>query len=326
MTSMGTQRLFSASNVTVALLAVGMWASAFLLPVPVPDQPLRVAVPLWPGAEPWVLARAQGRLRPEEVSLIEINWTSAAMRAVGNRVVDAAILSLDEALLQMQQGHPLRILMVTDVSRGADAVLVREMVKDLPDLKGRKAGFEPRTGAARLFSLALREAGISPGEVGQVVLNATELQDARGQLPADAIVCSEPWQQRLLRLGLRPVYDSSRPGAEVVRVLVAHADAVVDHREELLTLVRAHLEWMPRLAGLGRELEPVLRREGVTREEFARILSKIEVPDLEQNRRWLARQDPWLEELWEGLRLDVGERGGPVAGQVFDASFLEVMP
>ncbi len=327
MKTTGQHRLLTPGNLLVVALSAGMWAAAFMLPVPVPAQPLRVAVPLWPGAEPWVMARAEGKLRPDQIKLVEINWTSAAMRAVGNRVVDAAILSLEEALLQIHQGYPLKILMVTDVSRGADALLVNPGIESLADLRGRRIGFEPRTAGTRLLGLALAEAGLSMADIRHVVMNATELQDGGMDRPAEAVVCSEPWRQRLVARGMRPLYDSGKKGAEVVRVLVAHVDAVADHRDELLVLVRAHVEGMPRLAAAGAELEPVLRREGVSAEEFARIMEKMEVPALEQNRRWLACEDGWLESRLEQLRAELlpadGLEPARRAADVFDPWFLE---
>lgn len=330
MANNGSQKLLSSSNVAVMILAACMWVAAFLLPVPVPEEPLRVAVPLWPGAESLVLDRAAGRVQPEEISLIEINWTSASMRAVGNRVVDAAILTLDEALLQIQQGYPLKILLVTDISRGADAVLVSPDIPSIREIRGRKVGYEPRTSGSRLLELAMKEADLPLDSISQVVLNAIEIQDAQSGPPVDVIVCSEPWQQRLKRLGMKSVFDSSRPGAEVVRVLVAHADAIRQNKNALIKLVRAHFDWAPRLAELGDELEPVLRREGVTQEEFFNILKFIKTPSLEQNRRWLSFEDPWLAQTFDSLLVELAlDPASPVtlrAEDVFDPAFLEVLP
>lgn len=329
-TTLDSQRLLSASHVVVLVLAAGMWVAAFLLPVPVPEEPLRVALPLWPGAETLVLERASGKMPPEEINLIEINWTSAAMRAVGNRVVDAAILTLDEALLQIQQGYPLKILMVTDISRGADVVLVQDGIQTLEEMRGKKIGYEPRTSGSRLLGLAMKEAGLPLDVVSPVVLNAIEIQDQQSGPPVDVIVCSEPWQQRLMRLGMKPIYDSSRPGAEVVRVLVAHADALIANQKALGKLVRAHFEWMPRLATLGDELKPVLRREGVSKDEFLRILEMIETPSLEQNQLWLSLKDPWLGNMFQSLQKELSienpEGESPRVEDIFDASFLEVVP
>ena len=58
MHSPDSQPVFAPSNVLAMLLVLVLWAGALLLPVPEQDWPLKVAVGLWPGAEPWVLAPA----------------------------------------------------------------------------------------------------------------------------------------------------------------------------------------------------------------------------------------------------------------------------
>ncbi len=322
------QPVFAPSNVLAMLLVLALWAGALLLPVTEQGKPLMVAVGLWPGAEPWVLAREQGELDPSRVRLVEINWTSAAMRAVGNRVVDAAILSLDEVILQVRQGYPLKVVMVTDISRGADVVLVKPGIRSVTDLRGRRVGYEPRTAGAWLLGRALAEAEVGLGEIHPVVLNPTETQEAFDKLPIDAIVCTEPWPLRLDRL--RPIYDSSRPGAAVVRVLAVHVAALTEHREALMQLVQTHGRWAERLRTGGAALAPVLRREGVSAEGFRDTLTKMDMPGLGQSRLWLRGQDDWLATLFRELQASLpAETPAARAVQpeeVFDASLLEGLP
>ncbi len=328
MHSPDSQPVFAPSNVLAMLLVLVLWAGALLLPVPEQDWPLKVAVGLWPGAEPWVLAHEHGELDTARVRLVEINWTSAAMRAVGNRVVDAAILSLDEVLLQVRQGYPLKVIMVTDISRGADVVLVKPGIASVADLRGRRVGFEPRTAGSRLLGRALAGSGLGLLDIQPVVLNATETQEAFDNLPIDAIVCTEPWPRRLG--GLRAIYDSSQKGAEVVRVLAAHVEVLEEHRAALKDLVLSHRRWAGRLREGEGTLGPVLRREGVTQEDFLRTLEKIEMPSLEQSRLWLSGQDAWLSELFQKLQeeapgQDVPETRILTPEEVFDPSILEEM-
>jgi len=296
-----------------------------LMPTPEGRKPLTVAVGMWPGAEPFVLARDAGELSREKVNLVEINWSSAAMRAVGNRVVDATVLSLDEVVRQVGQGYPLRIVLVTDISRGADAVVVRPEVGSARDLAGRRVGYEPRTAAALMLDRYLASSGLSLPEIQEVPVNPAEVEETFGELTLDAVVLPEPWIQRLRGLQLKVAYDSASPGAEVVRVIAVHEQAVKMHREEVGALVRAHLKWMPRLAGLGAELEPVLRREGVDRATFLAIMAKLEVPSREQNVQWLKGDDSWLLEkmaaMAKHLRLNGGERH-PGFAEMLDASFV----
>jgi NitT/TauT family transport system substrate-binding protein len=300
----GTLKNRKASPLQIALLGVlvlALWAGALVMPMPQARKPLTMAVGMWPGAETFMLARDAGELPRGQVNLVEMSWASAAMRAVGNRVVDATLLSLDEVVRQMSQGYPLRIVLVTDVSRGADAVLAPQRVTEARQLAGLRIGYEPRTAASVILERCLKEGGLTWEQVTEVPINPAEADDSVGELILGAVALSEPWIQRLRHPGLRPVYDSSQPNAEVVRVLVVHEAAVKERREEVGALVKAHLKWMPKLATLGEELEPVLRREGLKREQFLAVLKKLEVPDVTQNKRWLTGEDPWVLQRMEML-------------------------
>ena len=291
---------------------------------------MRVAVGMWAGAEPWILARQAGELNPSQVNLVEINWTSAAMRAVGNRAVDAAVLSVDEVIRQIHQGYPLKIIMVTDISRGADLLMAKPGLDSVAALKGGRIGYEPRTSGAWLLSKALKNSDLKLSEVQPVPLNPAEVEEIFGQLSLDGVVVAEPWKQRMKNLNLNKVYDSSHAGASIVRVLAVHPDSIVEHREALLSVMRAHFKWMPKLAEGGAVLNPILRREGISAEVFGTILSQLETVGLEENRKLLRQENAWLGQLFvdlqEGLVEDPGAGNRLEAGEVFDPSLLEVLP
>lgn len=321
---------FSFGTLALTALVLVLWAAALQVPVPPQEEPLRVAVGMWAGAEPWVLAREAGELKSSQVNLVEMNWTSAAMRAVGNRVVDATVLSLDEVIRQIHQGYPLRIVMVTDVSRGADALMAKPAITNIAGLKGCRIGYEPRTSGAWLLSKALENAHLKLSDVQQVPLNPAEVEEIFQELALDGVVLSEPWRQRLNSLNLKEVYDSSVPGASIVRVLAVHPDALVEHREALISLIQAHFKWMPKLYENGRELSPVLRREGVTAEVFQQVLKNLESVDLARNHRLLSQEEPWLGQLFIELQKWLVEDAESAArldpSEVFDVSLLEELP
>lgn len=322
----------SSGTIVTALLVLTFWVAAMLVPSPIQKEPLRVAVGMWPAAEPWILAREAGDLSSVDINLVELNWNSAAMRAVGNRVVDAAVLSLDEVVRQIHQGYPLKIVMITDISRGADLLLTRPGLNTIAELKGTRIGYEPRTSGAWLLSRALENANLKFSEVQQVPLNPAEVDEVFATLNLDGVVLSEPWRQRIQALNLNLVYDSSRPGSEIVRVLAVHPEALEQHRESLVSLIKAHVKWMPRLdkGGEPELLKPILRRESITAEVFQSILDRIDIVDLARNRQLLRREDAWLGDIF--IKIQKGLVEDTVAAklidpsEVFDPSLLEELP
>lgn len=327
---MSHRPFLSLGTVATVVLALLLWAGALLVPIPTQKEPLQVAVGMWVGAEPWVLAREAGELDPAEINIVEMNWTSAAMRAVGNRVVDAAVLTLDEVIRQIHQGYPLKVVMITDISRGADWVMAKDTIPDVAHLAGCRIGYEPRTSGAWLLDKALHNSGLRLSDVQQVPLNPAEVEEIFHELKLDAVVLSEPWGRRLSSLKLRKLYDSSQTGIPVVRALVVHPDEMETHRSTLVAMLKAHFKWMPHLKQGGPELDPILRREGVSKDELQDILRHIETVDLPHNLKLLKREEPWLGQLFEDLQKNLAEDfagGRPLsAAEVFDTSLLEELP
>lgn len=327
---MSRRSLSSLGTFLIASLVIILWAGALLVPTPAQKEPLRVAVGMWPGNEAWILARDAGDLSFSQVNLIEMNWTSAAMRAVGNRVVDAAVLSLDEVIRQVQQGYPLKIVAVLDVSRGADLLMARQGIGSPQDLKGRRIGYEPRTSGAWLLSKALANADLKLGDVQPVPVNPAEVEEIFDELDLDGVVLAEPWRERMSALNLTKIYDSSVSGASIVRVLAVNPDALSEHREVLKSLVASHFKWMPQLRADSVIPAAVLRREGLTSEVFKEVLQRVESVDLEGNRRLLYQQEPWLGQLFIKLQHDLieGEASAPLVqpSEVFDPRIVEDLP
>ena len=325
-----TQRKTSLAQVlSVTLVTAAMWLGAILMPTPGPRETLTVAVGMWPGAEPLILAREAGDLPPSRINVVEVNWTSAAMRAVGNRVVDAAVLSLDEALRQIGQGYGLRIVLVTDISHGADAVLARKSIRSMEELAGRRVAYEPRTSAALMLERRLRGAQLGMHQIQEVPINPAETEEVFNELTLDAVALSEPWIERLGGLGLRRLFDSSEPWAAIIRVLVVDGEEIEQRPAEVALLVRAHLKWMAKMPTLGAELEPVLRRSGLDREAFLRILAKLELPSREENLQWL-REGGRLVEAMLGIAAELNlppECGTPEGlAAVIDDRFVREAP
>jgi hypothetical protein len=128
---------------------------------------------------------------------------------------------------------------------------------------------------------------------------------------------------------LKILYDSSRPGAEVVRVLAVHKDTLKLHNEEVKALVEAHLKWMPALSTMKTGLDPVLRREGIDAETFHDIVQKLEVPSREQNIQWLTGSDPWLQQKMRMLARELGiSETGQLShlDEVLDPEFVKQTP
>ena len=90
-----------------------------------PESALRIGTNVWIGSEPLYLARELGRLDPTAVQLVEYPSASEVLRAFRNQAIDGMVISLDELFGLAADGLQPRIILVVDVSHGADVVVGR---------------------------------------------------------------------------------------------------------------------------------------------------------------------------------------------------------
>ena len=90
-----------------------------------PETALRIGTNVWIGSEPLYLARELGQLDPAAVQLVEYPSASEVLRAFRNQAIDGMVISLDELFGLAVDGLQPRIILVVDVSHGADVVVGR---------------------------------------------------------------------------------------------------------------------------------------------------------------------------------------------------------
>lgn len=266
-----------------------LWFGVFAWHPPKVAEPLKVAVGVWPGSETLTIARERGILKDDQVRVMELTWTSAAVRAFANHGVDAAVLSLDEALNLRRVSRDARVVMPMDVSDGADALMAPQGTAESTDLRGKRIGVEVRTAGERLLARALEARGISMSEVTLIPLNLAETETALREGEVDAVVTSEPWLTRLRAGGAVTLFDSKQMAGELYRVLVARADVLKERADDVSRLVRAHFKVRDDLAAhlTEAELAVVTRREELSAGQWPQVLASVKLPTADEARRMM---------------------------------------
>jgi NitT/TauT family transport system substrate-binding protein len=311
------------------IFCAGLLALAISIPHPKANRPFTVGVGIWPGAESLILARAKGAFSSEEVQIVEMTWPSAAMRALANGAVDAAVLSLDEALRMRDAGHALRVVLVFDESISGDAVIGKEAIQATSSLKGARVGVDLRTSGMFLLAAALETGGLGVAEVRIVPLSQSEMGAALEEDQVDVVVASYPELVRLTRSGYRLLFEAKDAGIPLLRVLVVSESSLENYRAEIEKVVSAHFELKDEFEKRGSvtQLESILRREGLEEGQFLDCLAGIasksrgdNISLLENAGRELKRISAQVEAR---LRAVEPLRAGLSEGLLTDSSFVE---
>lgn len=252
-----------------------------------PTPPLSVGTIVFPGYELMFLARELGLL-PPDVRLVELLSGTDNLSVLAARQVEAITLTIDEVLSARATGLDLRVVMVFDISEGADAVLARPGIGGLKGLRGRRVGVEDGAMGIVMFDAVLAAAGLGVDDVVKVPITANRGLQLYQQRAIDAVVTFEPWVSQLEQAGAVRLFDSGRVPERIVDVLAVRADALVTHAAPLRRLVHAHFEALAHFRARQEASSRLMAtRLQVPPESVPDAFRGLRLPDAAENRRLL---------------------------------------
>lgn len=258
-------------------------------------NPLRVASNMWPGYEPFYIARHLGYLDEKKVRLIEYTSTSEVIHAFRNETIDGGLVTLDEALQIAQDVPDIRLVLVADISNGADVIMAKPEIKSLKDLKGHRVGAETTALGAYVLLRALQLAGLKREDVVIVPLEFSEQETAFKRGDVDAVVTFEPTRAKLLNAGARQIFDSSRIPGEIVDVLVVRNAYLQAHPENVQLFVKSFYRGQDYFKTNQQDaLQIAAKRENTTAKDVLSSLSLLRIPNANESRNMLMGQPPAL--------------------------------
>lgn len=258
-------------------------------------SPLRIGTNVWIGYEPLYLAKAQGYFDNSPIHLIEFSSATEVIRAFRNGAIEAATLTMDEILLLAQNGLDPQVVLVMDVSNGADVILGQADIKQFKDLNGKRVGVESTALGAYTLSRALAINNMTPADIEIVQLPLNEHEGAFTAGKVDAVTTFEPVKTRLLNTGAKQLFSSAEIPGEIVDVLVVRKSYLDQHPKVVRMLVAQwfnalnYMQTHPRQAA-----DIMVLRLGISPNELFNSLKEIHIPDQATNKQWLGSDTPAL--------------------------------
>ena len=274
-------------GVALALLLAGCMRA--------PETALRIGTNVWIGSEPLYLARELGRLDPATVQLVEYPSASEVLRAFRNQAIDGMVISLDETFELAADGFRPRIILVVDVSHGADVVVGRRGMRSMRDLKGKSVAVESSALGAFVLSRALAINGMQAGDVNPVHLESNEQPGAFEKGQVDGAVTFDPYRAQFLRAGAATLFDSTQIPGEIVDLLAVR-DSVIERQPKALQALL--VGWFDAIDYIERSPVDAARRMGIrqqtTGEQFLQAQRGLRIPSRDENLRMLGGATPEL--------------------------------
>ncbi len=254
------------------------------------SPPLRIGTNLWPGYEPLYLARDDRGWKPENIRLIEYPSATEVIRAFRTGNLEAACLTLDEALILRSGGLPVTIVLIQDFSSGADVIIARQGIARVEDLRGRLIGVESTALGAFLLTRALELHGMTTDDVRIQTIPVDEHEAAFASL--DAVVTFEPVRAKLLAAGGKEIFSSKSIPGEIVDVLMVHDRARTEQRLQIQETVNG---WFAAADALRDRPAPAMPRIAahlqISEAEAMRAVEGLVIPSRAENLKYLSGPD-----------------------------------
>jgi len=306
-------------------LSIAAGLSAAGLPGCSDSGPLRFGIHPWIGYEPLYLADDFNWL-PETVALVPGTSAKDSMNGLLSGALDGAALTLDETIRLAAKGLELVVVAVADVSSGADVLMVRPSITDLPGLKEQRIAVDLNGVSGILLFKILEVAGLASNDVEKVDLPVSQHVQAWSRGEVDACVCYEPTASLIENAGGVRLFDSSQVPETIFDVLVVTREAADRNSHAVRDLVSGHFTGLQHLVrSMHDSVYRIATRQGVSPEEVQAALATVMLPDLAANQRYLRTEgsiDAMARSLSSLMMAEEMIEQNPAIQRLSDSSFL----
>lgn len=245
---------------------------------------LSIGTNVWPGYEPLYLARALNKVDAKKINLVEYSSATQVIKAFRGKSIQVAALTLDEVLLLKELGMEPRVILIMDISDGADVIVAKPEFSSIKALKGKRIGVEASALGAYVLSRALQEHGMVQSDVKIVSLEVDEIERAYSEDQIDAAVTFEPVRHRLLKQGAVQVFDSSEIPGEIVDVLVTTKQSLETNPNNLQHVIDGWFETLGFMQANQNDAATILsKRLKISPKEVIDSYDGLKLPDRSEN-------------------------------------------
>ncbi len=288
---------------------------------------LRVACHPWVGYEPLYVAEALDYYADSTIRMVDTTSATLTLSHLRHNTVEAACLTLDEALTIVAEGVDLAVVLVMDVSDGADAILAKPPINGLNQLRGKTIAVEKSAVGAVVLYAALEKAGLAPGDIFTLTVPVNQHEEVYLAGSVDAVVTFEPVKSALEARGATAVFSSTEIPGRIVDVLVVRQALLASRGSNIRHLIQSYFHALDYI-----QEQPVAAADIMSRrlrtppERVAGLFDGLRQPDIEENRELLsgvtAPLDATAQELAEFLQAQDLLRIDQPVPTLSDASFL----
>lgn len=246
-------------------------------------EPLKVGTNVWPGYEPFHLAKELGYY-DDDIHLVEFTSATQVLQAFRNGTIHVAALTLDEVLLLAQHNLNPNVILINDISHGGDVILSKPEITSVQELKGKRVGVESMALGAFVLTRALQIHDTPISEIEIVSMDVIEHAQAFKDYNVDAVVTFEPTRSILLAQGAKQIFDSTQIPGEIVDVTIISDNNWKKFQPQLVNLQEGWFKALQDIVEKPEESAKIMsKRLKIPPEEVTASFEGLVLPSKEEN-------------------------------------------
>ncbi len=270
------------------------------------EEPIKIGVNNWPPCELWYIAQEKGYFDDTPVEIIRFSTWSDNMASLYVGKTDLTHSTYFNAVYYNSRGEEAKIILSSDMIRGADGLVVKEDIEDIQDLRGRRIAVEVGTDEHFLLNKVLKEAGLKEEEVTIVPLDSEEGMRRFIAGEVDSCFTYEPFLSQAAEKGRGEIITSTSDTLKIIDTLVARSEALNKRKEDYVNILRAWYRAQEFVRDNPREAYEIMAAlEGTPYEDFKSFYESFYFFTLKENRE-IFSSEIFKSEL-EGIKVFLTE-------------------
>lgn len=212
----------------------------------IPNKPevgtFTMGIEPWLGYGAWWIAQDKSMFNNHGLNVKITNFEEDAQinTALASGKIDAANIATHTAMKIIQSGVPITAVLLEDQSEKADAIMAKNGITSIKQLKGKKVAYEEGTTSDILLNYALKQNGMSRSDIQKVPMPAANVGSALLAGRVDVGVTYEPYLSQIkAKGGYHYLFTAGEDPGLVSDVLVVRNDVIKNKPGQVLAMVKS---------------------------------------------------------------------------------------
>ncbi|KKQ28255.1 MAG: ABC-type nitrate/sulfonate/bicarbonate transport system, ATPase component [Candidatus Magasanikbacteria bacterium GW2011_GWC2_37_14] len=293
---------------------------------------IKIGVFTWIGVAPFYIAKELNLFKKKglDITLVQIEKNDDRSKALNNGDVDLLDTTFDRFLLDRQKNDQLKIISLLNRSNGGDALVVRNDIKNIKNLVGKRIGVEKNWVNQTFLEYLLNKNNIDLKDVELVNLDESDGGMLMLQNKIDGAVMWEPWLSRVIKLSPAHILASTEKESVIVDVLVGSKEFLEDKESEIKKITEVLFEVKEIINNNVKQSADIISTYlGITKQEATEQLKKVLFFDKKDNFSYLENKKNSIsvlekikKELEEVIKTNEEHNYKIITDEYFDKRFI----